>query len=261
MTQTDTAPSIRLSIVVPVKNEAGNVESLVTEIERACSSLDPFEVIYVDDGSTDATGAILADLRRSRPWLRVVRHARSGGQSAAIRSGVAVARGALVATLDGDGQNDPAFIPALVAALEEGGRGTGLAQGQRVGRKDGRLKTLQSRIANGVRGRILKDATRDTGCGMKVFRRDVYRALPYFDALHRFMPALVAREGYRVVHADVVDRPRFTGRSNYGLFDRLWVGLLDLAGVWWLIRRKRPSPEAVEVAPELRPTTLGREQL
>ncbi|KQO41578.1 glycosyltransferase family 2 protein [Methylobacterium sp. Leaf85] len=248
MTQTDTAPSTRLSIVVPVKNEAGNVESLVTEIERACVALSPFEVIYVDDGSTDATGAILADLRRSRPWLRVIRHARSGGQSAAIRSGVAVARGALIATLDGDGQNDPAFIPALVAALEEGGRSTGLAQGQRVGRKDGRLKSLQSRIANGVRGRILKDDTRDTGCGMKVFRREVYRALPYFDALHRFMPALVAREGYRVVHADVIDRPRFTGRSNYGLFDRLWVGLLDLAGVWWLIRRKRPSPEAVEVA-------------
>ena len=245
MTQPD--PDLRLTIVVPVKNEAGNIEALVAEIARACAALAPFEVIYVDDGSTDATPATLARLAGTRPWLRVLRHARSGGQSAAIRSGVAAARSPIVATLDGDGQNDPSFIPALVAALEEGGRRTGLAQGQRIGRKDGRLKTLQSRIANGVRGRILKDSTRDTGCGLKVFRREVYRGLPYFDALHRFMPALVAREGYRVVHGDVVDRPRFTGRSNYGLFDRLWVGLLDLAGVWWLIRRKRPSPEATEM--------------
>lgn len=238
----------RLSVVVPVKNEAGNIAGLLAEIASACEDLAPFEVIYVDDGSTDGTAAALAAARTRHPWLRVLHHARSGGQSAAVRSGVAAARGAVVATLDGDGQNDPAFIPALFAALDEAGPEAGLAQGQRVGRKDGRLKTLQSRIANGVRGRILKDATRDTGCGLKVFRRDVYRALPYFDALHRFMPALVVREGYAVVHRDVVDRPRFTGRSNYGLFDRLWVGLLDLAGVWWLIRRKRPAPPVHEVS-------------
>ena len=237
----------RLSIVVPVRNEAGNIAGLVAEIEAACAKLAPFEVIYVDDGSTDATPAALEAARQGRPWLRVLRHAGSGGQSAAVRSGVTAARGPLVATLDGDGQNDPAFIPVLVAALEQAGAGAGLAQGQRKGRKDGRFKMIQSRIANGVRARILNDSTRDTGCGLKVFRRAVYLRLPYFDALHRFMPALVVREGFAVVHRDVVDRPRFTGVSNYGLFDRLWVGLLDLAGVWWLIRRKRPSPAASEV--------------
>jgi hypothetical protein len=160
---------------------------------------------------------------------------------------VRAARAPVVATLDGDGQNDPAFIPRLVGSLEAGGDAVGLAAGQRVGRKDGRFKTWQSRIANGVRARILKDGTRDTGCGLKAFRREVYLALPYFDALHRFMPALVNREGYGVVHVDVVDRPRRAGRSNYGMFDRLWVGILDLAGVWWLIRRRRKVPQAAEV--------------
>lgn len=243
MTQPD---SPRLSVVVPVKNEAGNIAPLVAEIERACADF-PFEVIYVDDGSSDATPVILEEVRAMRPWLRVLRHGASAGQSAAVRSGVLAARGPIIATLDGDGQNDPAFIPSLLAALDEAGEGAGLAQGQRRGRKDGRFKMLQSRIANGVRGRILKDSTRDTGCGLKVFRRHVYLRLPYFDALHRFMPALVFREGYTVVHRDVIDRPRLTGTSNYGMFDRLWVGLLDLAGVWWLIRRKRATPRAVEV--------------
>jgi dolichol-phosphate mannosyltransferase len=147
-----------LSVVVPVKNEAGNITPLVAEIEAACAGL-AFELIYVDDGSTDGTPAALAAARAGRPWLRVLRHARSGGQSAAVRSGVLAARGAIIATLDGDGQNDPAFIPALLSALETAGPGAGLAQGQRRGRKDGRFKMLQSRIANGVRGRILKDAT------------------------------------------------------------------------------------------------------
>jgi glycosyltransferase involved in cell wall biosynthesis len=241
----DTSPAPRLSVVVPVKNEALNILPLVEEIERACAPLGLFEVIYVDDGSTDATVERVLAARATRPWLRLVRHEESCGQSAAVRTGVQAARGPIVATLDGDGQNDPAFIPRLVAALED--PGTALAAGQRVGRKDGPYKKWQSRNANGVRGRILKDGTRDTGCGLKAFRRDVYLRLPYFDALHRFMPALVKREGFRIAHVDVVDRPRHAGQSNYGLFDRLWVGILDLAGVWWLIRRRRRVPVAREV--------------
>jgi glycosyltransferase involved in cell wall biosynthesis len=237
----------RISVVVPVRNEAGNVAPLLEEIERAAAPLGPFEVIYVDDGSRDETPAELVRARDARPWLRIMRHLGSCGQSAAVRTGVRAARAPVIVTLDGDGQNDPAFIPALVMALDAGGPRTGLAQGQRVGRKGGRFKRLQSRIANGVRGRILKDGTRDTGCGLKAFRRSAYLALPYFDALHRFMPALMKREEFGVVHVDVVDRPRLSGQSNYGLFDRLWVGLLDLAGVWWLIRRRRRWPQAEEV--------------
>ncbi len=234
----------RLSVVVPVKNEALNIRLLVEEIERACESLGPFEVIYVDDGSTDGTADQVLAARATRPWLRLVRHETSCGQSAAVRTGVHAARAPVIATLDGDGQNDPAFIPAMMAALDD--PMVGLVAGQRLGRK-GAAKRWQSRVANGVRGRILKDGTRDTGCGLKVFRRDVYLRLPYFDALHRFMPALVKREGFSVAHADVVDRPRHAGQSNYGLFDRLWVGILDLAGVWWLIRRRRRVPVSQEV--------------
>jgi dolichol-phosphate mannosyltransferase len=235
--------SPRLSIVVPVRNESLNIVPLLQEIEAACGAIGAFEVIYVDDGSTDDTAGVLGTARHSRPWLRVLRHETSCGQSSAVRTGVRAAAAAVVATLDGDGQNDPAFIPTLFDALEAAGQGAGLAAGQRIARKDGAFKTLQSRIANGVRARILRDGTRDTGCGLKVFRRDAYLTLPYFDALHRFMPALMKREGYATVHVDVVDRPRHAGRSNYGMFDRLWVGILDLAGVWWLIRRRRRVPQ------------------
>jgi dolichol-phosphate mannosyltransferase len=241
---TELSPAPRISVVVPVKNEALNILPLVEEIERACSGLAPFEVIYVDDGSTDATADQVVSARATRPWLRLVRHKASCGQSAAVRSGVQTARGPVIVTLDGDGQNDPAFIPQLVAALDD--PSVGLAAGQRLARK-GAAKRWQSRVANGVRGRVLKDGTRDTGCGLKAFRRDVYMSLPYFDALHRFMPALVKREGYRIAHVDVVDRPRHAGQSNYGLFDRLWVGILDLAGVWWLIRRRRRVPVVQEI--------------
>jgi len=236
----------RLSVVVPVRNEADNIAPLLTELESALTAIGLFEVIYVDDGSTDATPARLAELQRTRPWLRVLRHEKSTGQSAAVRSGVRAARAPVVATLDGDGQNDPAFVPRLYEALLAGGEDIGLAQGQRVGRKDTWSKRMQSRIANRVRRWLLKDGTRDTGCGLKVFRRDAYLALPYFDAIHRFMPALMRRENYGIVLVDVIDRPRLHGVSNYGFWNRLWVGLVDMAGVRWLLLRKKPTPVALE---------------
>ena len=239
------APAV--SIIVPVRNEDANIAPLIDEIVAAMAGRWTYEIIYVNDGSTDNTGATLAGLMAQRPNLRQLRHARSCGQSAAVRSGVRAARGVIAATLDGDGQNDPAFLPDLIAAVEAGGGRVGLAAGQRVGRKDTGFKKLQSRIANGVRGAILRDGTRDTGCGLKAFRRDLFLRLPYFDGLHRFLPALVRREGYEVAYVNVVDRARRHGVSNYGLWDRLWVGILDLVGVWWLIRRRRSVPNVSEV--------------
>jgi dolichol-phosphate mannosyltransferase len=235
-----------VSVVVPVRNEAGNVGPLVNEIARALEGHWAFEVVYVNDGSTDGTESELKRLMALHPWLRRVRHAQSCGQSAAVRTGVTAARGALVATIDGDGQNDPAFIPAMLRALEAGAPRVALIAGQRVGRKASGFKKFQSRIANAVRGAVLRDGTRDTGCGLKAFRRDVFLRLPYFDGLHRFLPALVKREGFAIGYVDVVDRPRGSGVSNYGMWDRLWVGILDLAGVWWLIRRKKRVPEVSE---------------
>jgi dolichol-phosphate mannosyltransferase len=240
----DSGPAV--SVVVPVRNEAGNIAPLVAEIAAALAGR-AFEILYVNDGSRDATEEELRGLMAQRPWLRQIRHAQSCGQSAAVRSGVAAARAAIVVTLDGDGQNDPAFIPALLTALEQGTPHVGLVAGQRVGRKATGFKRWQSRVANAVRGAVLRDGTRDTGCGLKAFRRDLFLALPYFDGLHRFLPALVRREGYDIGYVDVVDRPRDQGTSNYGLWDRLWVGILDLAGVWWLIRRRKRVPECEEV--------------
>jgi dolichol-phosphate mannosyltransferase len=236
-----------VSIVVPVRNEADNIAPLIVEIAAALDGRWVYEIIYVNDGSTDATAERLVSVMEQRPNLRQIRHAVSTGQSAAIRSGVRVARGAIVATLDGDGQNNPAFLPALISAVEEGGERIGLAAGQRVGRKDTGFKKIQSRIANAVRKTILHDGTRDTGCGLKAFRPEVFLELPYFDGLHRFLPALVRREGFEVAYVEVIDRPRHSGVSNYGFFDRLWIGIMDIAGVWWLIRRKKPTPVASEV--------------
>jgi dolichol-phosphate mannosyltransferase len=242
----DTA-AVAVTIVVPVRNEAENVSPLIVEIVSALGDRWSYEIIYVNDGSTDATAERLAAIMKQRGNLRQIRHATSSGQSAAVRSGVRAARGAIVATLDGDGQNNPAFLPDLILAIENGGERVGLAAGQRVGRKDTGFKKIQSRIANGVRNAILRDGTRDTGCGLKAFRREVFLTMPYFDGLHRFLPALMRREGYEIAYVDVIDRPRHSGVSNYGFFDRLWIGIMDLAGVWWLIRRKKPTPVATEV--------------
>jgi glycosyltransferase involved in cell wall biosynthesis len=235
-----------VSVVVPVRNEEANIAPLVGEIAAALDTKWSFEIVYVNDGSTDGTEAELQRLMAQHAWLRRVHHKRSCGQSAAVRTGVRAARAPIVVTLDGDGQNDPSFIPALIRALEAGAPHVGLIAGQRVGRKASGFKKLQSRIANGVRNAVLRDGTRDTGCGLKAFRRDVFLALPYFDGLHRFLPALVRRDGYAIGYVDVVDRPRHAGVSNYGLWDRLWVGILDLAGVWWLIRRRKRIPEIID---------------
>ncbi len=234
-----------VAVVVPVRNEAGNVAPLIAEITAALAGHEPFEIVYVNDGSSDGTDAELKRLMALNPHLRRVRHRQSCGQSAAVRSGVLAARAPVIVTIDGDGQNDPAFIPALLRVLRDGAPAVGIVAGQRLARK-GAFKRIQSRIANAVRGAVLRDGTRDTGCGLKAFRRDVYLRLPYFDALHRFMPALVKREGLAIGYVDVVDRTRGSGVSNYGLWDRLWVGILDLAGVWWLIRRRKRIPDIVE---------------
>ena len=239
------APTV--SVIVPVRNEAGNIAPLIAEIVTALGRSLSFEIIYVNDGSTDRTESELTLLMASRPWLRQIKHQSSCGQSAAVCTGVLHARAPVIVTLDGDGQNDPAYIPALLKAMAAGAPQVGLVAGQRVGRKDTGFKKIQSRVANGVRNAILRDGTRDTGCGLKAFRREVFLMMPYFDGLHRFLPALMRREGYEIAYVDVIDRPRHSGVSNYGFFDRLWIGIMDLAGVWWLIRRKKPTPAATEV--------------
>lgn len=236
-----------ISVVVPVHNEAPNVPPLVAEIEAAlaprAAEFGAFEAVFVDDCSSDDTLAVLRELARSRPWLGIVAHRNNCGQSAALLSGVRAARGPLVATLDGDGQNDPADIPALALRWRElqavQGSGPVLVAGWRNQRQDSVLRKLSSRIANGVRSRLLGDATPDTGCGLKVFAREDFLALPWFDHLHRFLPALFRRAGGCTESVPVAHRPRTRGRSHYGVHNRLWVGLVDLCGVMWLQRRAR----------------------
>jgi dolichol-phosphate mannosyltransferase len=241
--QTDPTPW--LSIVVPLKNEAENIDFVTEAIVAACAPLAPYEVVYVDDGSTDDTAARIQALVGRHPQIRLVQHAVNAGQSAAIHSGVTLARGRAICTLDGDGQNPPSEIPKLVACLA-GGRfpeRVALVAGQRVGRQDTASKRLASRAANGIRMALLKDGTRDTGCGLKRFRRDVFLRLPYFDHMHRYLPALVAREGWQTLYQDVAHAPRHAGRSNYSNLARAIVGAYDLVGVTWLIkRRKRARP-------------------
>ncbi len=232
-----------LSVVIPARNEAENLATLVREIAAAVGDR-RYEVVIADDGSTDDTAATIARLGRDGLPVRRVAHARSLGQSAALWSGVWAAQGAIIVTLDGDGQNDPKPIPQFLDRF--GDALVGLVAGQRVGRKATFAKTIGSRLANGLRGALLKDGTRDTGCGIKAFRRQAYLNLPYFQTMHRFLPALFLADGWRVVHVDVADRARQHGTSNYGNLDRLLVGIPDLFGVWWLIRRRRKNPRRAE---------------
>ena len=232
-----------LSIVVPLKNESENIAFVTDGIVAACADLAPYEIVYVDDGSTDDTAARVLALRARFPMLRLVQHPTSAGQSAAIHTGVTFARGGVICTLDGDGQNPPAEIRKLVARLEGIAfpEGVGLVAGQRVGRQDTASKRWASRAANGIRQRVLKDDTRDTGCGLKLIPRDVFLGLPYFDHMHRYLPALVARDGWRTLHVDVAHAPRHAGRSNYANLSRALVGISDLVGVSWLIKRRKKA--------------------
>lgn len=226
------------SVVVPVRNEADNISPLIAELKTVMTALQPYEIVIVDDGSDDATPEVLRDQARACPELRVIRHRSSVGQSAAITTGVNEARAGIIITLDGDGQNDPADIPALLDRFREADNpDLLLVTGERQKRRDSLLKRLSSRVANAVRGTLLGDHTPDTGCGLKVFSRPAYLAMPGFDHMHRFLPALMLCQGGHVLSVPVNHRARQHGATKYGVFDRLGVGIVDLFGVMWLQRR------------------------
>ena len=235
-----------LSVVVPLHNEADNLSRLTGEIRRALDGRVDYEIVYVDDGSDDGSAEGLARLAGEEPRIRVVRHGKRAGQSAAIASGVRAARAPWIATLDGDGQNDPADIFLMWEMVRASSPATRppvrLIIGNRRQRRDRWDKRLAGRIANAIRSRVLGDGTPDTGCGLKLFERSAFMSVPHFDHMHRYLPALFLRSGWGVASVPVNHRPRGSGRSHYGVFDRLWVGLLDLPGVWWLMRRQiRPA--------------------
>jgi len=242
------AESIELSVVVPVYNEAGNAAELAREIARAMDGR-AYEMIFVDDASRDDTRAELAMARQSLPTLRIVGHRRNAGQSQAIRSGVLAARAPLVGTLDGDGQNDPADLPRLMARLvrPDAPEGLAMVSGMRLKRQDTAAKKWASQVANGVRQRLLGDGAVDSGCGVKVFRREAFLRLPYFDHMHRYMPALMQREGFGVEYLEVNHRPRGAGRSKYTNLGRLAAAATDLFGVMWLRSRRRDPKGADEL--------------
>jgi dolichol-phosphate mannosyltransferase len=240
--------AVSLSVVVPVKDEAGNVAPLANEIAAALKAERNYEIIFVDDGSNDATAAELLALKPALP-LRLLAHGRNLGQSRALRTGVRAARGELIVTLDGDGQNDPADIPKLLAVFraEAANPGFAMVAGERVKRRDTWQKRLASRLANRLRRFLLGDNASDTGCGLKVFKREAFLALPYFDHMHRYLITLMLREGYQLRFVPVSHRPRGTGRSKYGVWDRALVGVRDLLGVMWLKRRFRGPAETKEL--------------
>lgn len=237
-------PSPDISVVVPVFDEEGAAPALAREIAAAFAGRN-VEIIFIDDASRDGTRASLQALKAELPQLRVLSHRRNSGQSRAIRSGVLAARAPVIVTLDGDGQNDPADGPALVDALNAGGPDLALVGGERIKRQDSRAKKLASRLGNGVRKRLLGDTANDTGCGLKAFRREAFLRLPYFDHLHRYIPALMLREGYEVAFRPVGHRHRQTGASKYTNLGRLWASAWDLLGVMWLQARSR-RPQGVD---------------
>jgi len=229
-----------LSVVVPVHNEQDNLLSLISEIESALTGVCSFEIVYVDDLSRDSTLSRLNALKAQHPTLRVIAHQRQAGQSTAVLSGVKAAQAPWIATLDGDGQNDPADIPKLWAALKHSTDDKlKMLAGWRADRRDDWVKRWSSNVANAVRSRILGDATPDTGCGLKLFDRALFLQLPYFDHMHRFLPALIKRAGFNVVSVKVNHRARTQGISKYGIGNRLWVGLSDICGVAWLKSRTK----------------------
>ncbi|RAK57842.1 glycosyltransferase family 2 protein [Phenylobacterium deserti] len=238
------APDI--SVVVPVFDEEGAAPALAREIAAAFAGRN-FEIVFVDDASRDNTRAVLTALKGEIPELRVLAHRKNSGQSRAIRSGILGARGPVVVTLDGDGQNDPADGPKLVDALLAGPPELALVGGERVKRQDSQAKKIASKLGNGVRKRLLNDTANDTGCGLKAFRREAFLRLPYFDHIHRYLPALMLREGYQTAFMPVHHRHRQTGRSKYTNLGRLWASLSDLLGVMWLQTRAR-NPQGVDEA-------------
>jgi dolichol-phosphate mannosyltransferase len=236
-------PSPQFAIVIAARNEGSNLADTVNEIIAVIPEKN-FEIIVVDDGSTDSTADTLRGLAEQHFFLRHVVHGRNCGKSAAIQTGVRAANAPVIVTMDGDGQNDPRFIVPLLERLDD--PGVGLVAGQRTKHAHSYAKKIGSRLANALRAWMLKDLTRDTACGLKAFSRETFLRLPYFDTMHRYLPALILREGLAVRHVEVTDRPRRHGVSNYGLWDRLWIGIFDLFGVWWLIRRKKRIAEISE---------------
>ena len=239
---------MKISIVVPVHNEADNIDSLIAEIVAAMGQAEAYEIIYVDDGSNDDTAVVLKQVLQNVGALRVIRHQQSCGQSAAIYTGVKAASYPCIATLDGDGQNDPADIPRLYEVLMQQRKSSSnlwMVAGWRNQRHDSAWRLFSSKVANAVRSRLLSDNTPDTGCGLKVFLKNEFLGLPYFDHMHRFLPALVLRAGGKVISEPVNHRPRAHGYSKYGTLDRLWVGMVDILGVMWLQKRAK-LPEAYE---------------
>lgn len=235
-----------LSIVIPVFNEKDSLAPLLHELREHFDGRLDYEVVFVDDGSTDGTGDVLSALAAGDRRVRVVTHSQNLGQSAGLLSGVRAARAEFVGSLDGDGQNDPGDLMRFWERATGDRDAAELYIGHRTQRQDGRIRLLSSRVANGLRSRLLHDGVPDTGCGIKLFRRDTFLALPYFDHMHRFLPALVRRDGGKAVSIPVRHRPRTRGQSKYGIGNRLWVGIVDLLGVMWLLRRRRLPTGKVE---------------